>query len=112
MPEANGSEPTRWIWPRKFDPNLMMQYMKPSLESGHMTNNGPASKLLETEAVRRFQMQKLVAVSCASGSAALSALVATYKLLGVDLSNGILVSAFGFPPAAASRKRRACMRPW
>lgn len=98
MPEANGSEPTRWIWPRKFDPNLMMQYMKPSLESGHMTNNGPASKLLETEAVRRFRMQKLVAVSCASGSAALSALVATYKLLGVDLSNGILVSAFGFPP--------------
>jgi hypothetical protein len=93
-----GADQVRWCWPRRFDADTMMRFLQPSLESGHMTNNGPASRLLEEQAISRLRLKRHVAVATASGSAALATLVATYRLLNIDLSRGILVSAFGFPP--------------
>lgn len=89
---------TRWIFPKKFDPEILMKHLSKSIETGHMTNRGPASQQLEEEARRRLQLGRHVVVPACSGSAALHAMVATYKMAGYDLSRGILVSAFGFPP--------------
>ena len=90
---------TRWVWPKAWDTQLYLQYLAPSLKVGHMTNRGPASKMLERTAKQRLQLTKHVAVAVTSGTAALHALVATHKMVGTnDLSRGVLISAFGFPP--------------
>ena len=75
-----------------------MKHLSASIEAGHLTNRGPATQRLEAEARRRLKLGRHVAIPACSGSAALHALLATYLMKGHDLPNGILVSAFGFPP--------------
>ena len=89
---------TRWVWPRKFSPDIMMRILGPSIISGHLTNHGPCAQKLESQATERLNITKHQVIACSNGCAALHALVATYKMSGYDLSKGILVSAFGFPP--------------
>ena len=89
---------TRWIFPKKFDQGIFMKHLSASIEAGHLTNRGPATQRLEAEARRRLKLGRHVAIPACSGSAALHALLATYLMKGHDLPNGILVSAFGFPP--------------
>ena len=91
-------EMTRWVWPRQFSSEIMMQYLQPSIDSGHLTNHGPCTKKLEKEAVSRLKLTRHCAIATASGAAALHALLATYQMMGHNFSKGILVSAFGFPP--------------
>jgi dTDP-4-amino-4,6-dideoxygalactose transaminase len=91
-------EKTRWVWPRTFSSDLMMKYLQPSIDSGHLTNHGPCAQKLEKVAASRLKMTRHCAVATASGAAALHALVSTYQMMGYDFSKGILISAFGFPP--------------
>ena len=41
---------TRWVWPRRFSPQVMMRILSPSIHSGHLTNHGPCT-VAETEAL-------------------------------------------------------------
>lgn len=100
---------TNWVWPRVFDEQVMLRHLEASIRSGQMTNHGPAAKKLEQEVVDRLKLKCHVAVACASGTAALHALYATYEMLGHDLSNGILVSAYGFPPVLQGNWRHAIL---
>jgi uncharacterized membrane protein YgcG len=79
---------TNFVWPRRFDSATFMKHLEPSLACGQLTNHGPACKRLEVEIVERCGLTQHVAVACASGTAALHALYATYEMLGYDLSKG------------------------
>ena len=79
---------TNFVWPRRFDSATFMKHLEPSLVCGQLTNHGPACKRLEVEIVERCGLTQHVAVACASGTAALHALYATYEMLGYDLSKG------------------------
>jgi len=100
---------TQCVWPRIFDVEVLTKHLDESLRTGQMTNHGPAAKRLEQEIVTRLNCKKHVAVACASGTAALHALYATYSMLGHDMSSGILVSAFGFPPVLQGNWRNAVL---
>ena len=87
-----------WVWPKHFDSDIFLKHLQKSIQTGQFTNHGPAAKVLEAEAVRRFGLKKHVAIAVASGTAALHAMVGTHIMRGRSTSGGILVSAFGFPP--------------
>jgi sugar O-acyltransferase (sialic acid O-acetyltransferase NeuD family) len=88
-----------WVWPKPFDQHVLVRQLALSIETGQFTNNGPATLHLEQEARRRLLLTSdHQCVACSNGSAALRALVTTYELADYDLSGGILVTPFGFPP--------------
>ncbi len=85
----------RWCPQKNFVVEEFNQYLKPSLDAGHLTNDGPLQIVLQSKARKFFGCSNEVLLA-ANGTAALHALVA-----GISLETGRplkwATQAFTFP---------------
>ena len=84
-----------WCYNKPFDVNSFLKYLQPSLDKGHLTNDGPLQAVLQSKVKNLVQCESDVLL-CASGTAALHSLVSAYALKE-EKSLRWVTQAFTFP---------------
>ena len=86
----------RWCIKKNFSTERFIRYLKPSIEKGHLTNDGPLQAIL-TARVQKFVQTKRDVLMAASGTAALHALIAGISLKHDSVKFRWVTQAFTFP---------------
>lgn len=68
-----------WCGSKPFDVNCFLRYLQPSLDKGHLTNDGPLQAVLQ-EKIKGILECKNEVLLFASGTAALHALVSSFAI--------------------------------
>lgn len=86
-----------WCWHKPNDWHLMAEWLDVSARTNQFTNGGPLVHRLAQESRSQLGLAPFHVVPCANGTAALHALISTYRLAGTLFTpHSILASAFGF----------------
>ena len=92
---ARNGDKIKWCFKKAFSINRFHQYIRKSVEVGHLTNDGPLQEIVQ-QRLRSLIGTKRDVLMCANGTAALHALVSAHALKrGVKLR--WVTQAFTFP---------------
>ena len=79
QPSAGDGDKIKWCFKKAFSISRFHQYIRKSVEMGHLTNDGPLQKIAQ-ERLRFLIQTKYHVLLCANGTAALHALVSGHAL--------------------------------
>jgi dTDP-4-amino-4,6-dideoxygalactose transaminase len=94
-----------WCYNKPFDVESFVKYLQPSLDKGHLTNDGPLQPVLQAKIKRLLKCESEVLL-CASGTAALHSLVSAFALKEEKILTWA-TQAFTFPSSIQGPLRNA-----